>query len=109
VTGILRDFFADYNVSTVQLGTGHYGCVNKCRHRRTGKVYAVKSVDKSKVDRLDFLQREVYLLRKMNHRGIMQMVEYYEDADHLRIVTELYTGELLWPVTSRHVKRHDPS
>ena len=109
VTGILRDFFADYNVSAVQLGTGHYGCVYKCRHRRTGEVCAVKSVEKSKIERLDFLQREVYLLKKMNHRGIMRMVEYYEDADHLRIVTELYTGEFSQPVTSRHVKRQDPS
>merc|ERR1711966_154858 len=73
-------------------GTGHYGCVYKCRHRRTGEVCAVKSVEKSKIERLDFLQREVYLLKKMNHRGIVRMVEYYEDADHLRIVTELYTG-----------------
>jgi len=71
---------------------GHDGCVRKCRHRVTGELYAVKSVEKSKVRRLEHLRREVLLLRKTSHRGIVEMVDCYEDADHVRIVTELYTG-----------------
>jgi len=92
VTGIFRDISADYHVSSRVLGTGHYGCVRECRHRLTGNTFAVKSVDKSKARRLDHLRREVYLLKKMKHSGIINMVDYYEDADDLHIVTERYTG-----------------
>lgn len=92
VTGILRDISADYHVSSTVLGTGHFGCVRECRHRLSRKMYAVKTVNKSKSQRLDHLCREVYLLRKMKNRGIMKYVDCYEDVDDLHIVTELYTG-----------------
>jgi len=52
----------------------------------------VKSIDKTKIRRLDHLQREVYLLHKMDHVGIMKMVDCYEDAQFVHIVTERYTG-----------------
>lgn len=91
VTGILCDISADYHVFSTVLGTGHYGCVRECRHRATGRACAVKSVVKSKA-RLDHLRREIYLLKKMDHRGIVKMVECYEDAEYVHIVTERYTG-----------------
>jgi len=92
ITGILRDILADYDVFSTVLGKGHYGCVRECEHRRTRRILAVKSVEKSKIRRLDHLRREVYLLCKMKHHGIMKMVDCYEDAECVHIVTERYTG-----------------
>ena len=92
VTGYLSDISVDYQLSNTVLGKGHYGCVRECTHRVTRKRYACKSIDKSKIGRLDHLQREVYLLSKTNHNGIMRMVDCYEDADYIHIVTEKYTG-----------------
>jgi len=74
------------------LGSGHYGSVRECVHRNSRKWFAVKSIDKSKIGRLDHLQREVYLLSKMDHNGIMKMVDCYEDESCVHIVTEKYTG-----------------
>lgn len=86
------DIFDQYDVLPGILGTGHYGCVRNCQHRITGEKFAVKTIDKSKVVRLDHIQREVELLRSVNHPGIMRMVDCFEDAEYVHIVTERYTG-----------------
>lgn len=92
VTGVLREISADYHIFSTVLGKGHYGCVRECEHRRTRQIYAVKSVDKSKIRRLDHLKREVYLLSKMDHTSVMKMVDCYEDVRFVHIVTERCTG-----------------
>jgi serine/threonine protein kinase len=91
VTGVLRNISADYIISTV-LGKGHHGIVHKCKHRRTRRIYACKSIDKSKIRRLVHVQLEIHLLSQTNHHGIMKMVDCYEDAEHVHIVTELCNG-----------------
>lgn len=92
VTDGHSDIFCDYDVLPTILGTGHYGCVRECLHRSTGEKYAVKTIDKSKVGRLDHIQREIQLLRSIDHSGVMKMVDCYEDDDYVHIVTERYTG-----------------
>lgn len=92
VTGQYSDIFQHYNVCSQVLGTGNYGSVRECIRLSTGERFAVKTIDKSKVGRLDHLQREVELLRMMNHQSIMRMVDVFEDADHVHIVTDKYTG-----------------
>jgi serine/threonine protein kinase len=90
--GDYSDFFEDYDIYPTILGTGGYGCVRECLHRASGEKYAVKTIDKSKIERLDHIQREISLLGSMNHPGVMKMVDFYEDADYVHIVTEKYTG-----------------
>jgi serine/threonine protein kinase len=86
------NIFDEYIVLPTILGTGNYGCVRECQHRSTGQIYAVKTIDKSKVGRLDHIRREIQFLRSVNHSSIMKMVDCYEDADYVHIVTEKYTG-----------------
>mmetsp|Transcript_5991 Transcript_5991/g.13109 ORF Transcript_5991/g.13109 Transcript_5991/m.13109 type:complete len:439 (+) Transcript_5991:90-1406(+) len=111
VTGILSDISADYRIFSKILGRGHYGIVRECerlrgsstmpndngrnnqRDKRNRRIkLAVKSIDKSKIRRLDHLRREIQLLRKMNHRNIIKMIDCYEDAERVHIITERYTG-----------------
>ncbi|KAL7475203.1 hypothetical protein ACHAW6_001129 [Cyclotella cf. meneghiniana] len=92
VTGIRSNISEDYHVLPRVLGSGHYGSVRECVNRRDRQWYAVKSIEKSKIGRLDHLQREVFLLSRMNHENIINMVDCYEDEDHVHIVTEKYTG-----------------
>ena len=92
VTGQYSDILQDYEVSSQVIGTGNYGSVRECIRKTTGERFAVKTIDKSRVGRLDHLQREVELLRMMNHHSIMRMVDVFEDAEHVHIVTEKYTG-----------------
>ena len=92
VTGRLSDVSIDYIILPRVLGEGHYGKVRECVRRGTRLVFACKSIDKSKIQRLDHLQREVHLLSVMDHSGIMRMVDCYEDPEYVHIVTEKYTG-----------------
>ena len=92
----------DYDIIPTLLGKGHHGIVHECEHRRTRLVYACKSIDKSKIRRFDHVQREIHLLSQINHHGIMKMVDCYEDADRVHIITEKYTGGELFDKISEN-------
>lgn len=92
VTGVYANISDAYYISPNIIGKGHYGVVRECIHRATRQTFAVKSIDKSKIGRLDHLQREVYLLANIDHHGIMKMVDCYEDAECVHIITDKYTG-----------------
>jgi len=100
------DFFDDYDIYPTILGTGSYGCVRECLHRSTGEKYAVKTIEKSKVDRLDHIQQEIQLLRSIDHPGVMKMVDCYEDEDFVHIVTEKYTGGELFDKIIDHTTEY---
>ena len=102
VTGSLSNVLDDYVVFPIVLGEGRYGCVRECVHRSSRKTYACKSIDKSRIGRLDHLQREVNLLSEMDHKGIVKMIDCYEDADYVHLVTEKYTGGELFDTIIRH-------
>jgi len=103
VTGVLRDLSKDYDIDGKKvLGKGHHGIVRECINRRTRLTYACKSIEKSRIGRLDHLQREVDLLSQMNHKGILMIADCYEDAKYVHIVTELCTGgELFDKISSK--------
>ena len=92
--GTCTDFFEDYDLYPTILGTGGYAVVHECRRRQStdGETYAVKIIDKSKIGRLDHIQREISLLRTIDHPGIMKIVDFYENSNYVFIVTERYTG-----------------
>ena len=92
VTNSYSNILEEYHIFPNILGTGHYGCVRECVNKNTCHSYAVKSIDKSKIGRLDHLQREVSLLSQINHSSIMNMVDCYEDEHYIHIVTDKYTG-----------------
>ncbi|KAL7466729.1 hypothetical protein ACHAXS_007014 [Conticribra weissflogii] len=92
VTGCFADILADYHVFPRVIGSGHYGSVRECVNRRTRQVFAVKTIEKRKIARLDHIRREVSILKKMNHGNVMKMVDCYEDAEYVHIVTEKFSG-----------------
>ncbi|CAN0001482.1 unnamed protein product, partial [Phaeothamnion confervicola] len=75
-----------------ELGHGHYGVVRKCENRATGEILAIKTIKKAKVHRIELLKREIEILRTVEHPTIIQLVDVYEDDNHLHLVTELCTG-----------------
>eukprot|EP00956_Cyclotella_meneghiniana_P018809 scaffold31704_cov72-Cyclotella_meneghiniana.AAC.10 len=96
ITGVYSDINLDYIISSKILGSGRFGVVRECTHRKTGLNFAVKCVEKFKVGRLDYLQREVLMLSKMDHKHIIRMVDCYEDAQSVYIVTPQYHGGELY-------------
>lgn len=92
IMGRPSNILNDYIVFPTVLGTGHYGTVRECLHRQSGLSYAVKSIEKAKIQRLDHLRREVDLLASMEHSAVMRLVNVYEDMNYVHIVTEKCSG-----------------
>lgn len=89
VSGDVRE---KYRVDHSELGHGHYGVVRKCQNRQTKEYFAVKTIKKSKVGRLETLKREIEILKTMDHPNIIKLVDVFEDEKYLHLVTELCTG-----------------
>jgi len=60
--------------------------------RKTKEWFAIKSIRKSKVHKIEVLKREIEILKEVNHPNIIRFIEVHEDAQYLHIITELCTG-----------------
>ena len=79
-----------------ELGRGAGGIVHKARHLVTGDYFAVKCLEKKRVNTteegLDQLRNEIALMCEIDHPNIVRIREVYESEDMLYIVQELCTG-----------------
>lgn len=114
ITDALSDVREQYHVNPKELGHGHYGVVRKCQRRKTKEWFAVKSIKKSKVGKIEVLKREIEILKEVNHPNIIQLVDVFEDQKYLHLITELCTGgELFDRIISKtnsdegHFNEHD--
>ena len=92
ITDSLSDVRLKYHIQPKEIGHGHYGVVRKCMDRETKAWYAIKSIRKSKVGKVDVLRREVALLKECDHPNIIKLIEVHEDQKYLHLITELCTG-----------------
>jgi len=74
------------------LGKGNYGVVYRGREKKTGNMYAIKSIEKSKLKNLAFVRREIAILKEVDHPNIIKLHEVFEDDHKLHLVMELCTG-----------------
>ena len=80
-----------YKVEKKVIGEGHYGTVRRCQDRETMDWYALKTINKAKVHKVDYLRREIQILETVTHPNIINVVDIFEDDVNLQIVTELCT------------------
>ena len=84
---------------TKVIGYGVFGTVREALRvsstLTTGKdrVYAIKSIIKTKVERkLELLRRELEILKTVDHPHIIKLFEVYEDKKYLHLVMERCEG-----------------
>lgn len=93
ITGKFSDIGKKYRVDERVLGTGHHGSVRSCTNRITGQKYAVKTICKNdQAVKPGGLAREIMLLHEMKHESILQLVDVFEDAEYVHLVTHLCSG-----------------
>jgi len=93
ITGRYSDIKRRYRIDPQVLGTGHNGSVRECTDRRTGERFAVKSIHKGDPTvKSAGLAREILLLQEMDHDNVVRLVDVYEDADYVHIITDLFEG-----------------
>lgn len=92
ITDDLADVRKEYHINPKELGHGHYGVVRKCQNRTTKEWFAIKSIRKSKVGKIEVLKREIDILKEVDHPNIIRLKDVYEDKKYLHLITELCTG-----------------
>lgn len=87
-----------------KLGFGSFGYVLKALHLKTGKLYAIKIVNKVILNIQDdesrFL-REIEILYRLDHPNIVKMFEYFIDESNYYIVQEFIEGGDLFTIISQ--------
>jgi hypothetical protein len=86
-----------------ELGRGGFSIVVKATHKITKDVVAVKIIEKNQSEEeLQLLQREIDILKKLNHQNIISLKEVYDEKETIYLVMELVQGgELFDQIVSR--------
>ncbi|KAM3877031.1 serine/threonine-protein kinase 33 [Diretmus argenteus] len=77
-----------------KLGQGSFGVVCEATHIETQKKWAIKKVNKEKAgsSKVNLLEREVSILKQVNHAHIIHLKEVFETPKRMYLVTELCNG-----------------
>jgi len=75
-----------------ELGRGAFSVVKLAVENSTGKKYAVKIIQKSKVEQNVRLATEMEILKQVQHPNIISLKEIVDTKTCLYIITELVTG-----------------
>lgn len=90
-------FEAKYELREV-LGQGTSGLVKKCVNRKTGELFAVKTVRTGDTEILKAIKNEFLLQRELSHPNVVRVHELFYDpvTSHAKIVMELVNGVQLF-------------
>ncbi len=86
--------FADFIIRDEIVGSGAFATVKKAIERKTGKTFAVKIISKKKAltGALEGVSRELKILQKLHHPGIVALKAFYEDESSYYLVMEYVPG-----------------
>ncbi|CAD8057326.1 unnamed protein product [Paramecium sonneborni] len=92
---ILTQFKEDYTLEKI-IGKGNFAKVYQTINKETKKLYAVKVFEKPKIknsetDRIA-LVKEMTIMRKINHKGLILIHEVYEDDSNVYFILEYLEG-----------------
>jgi len=91
-----QDINQHYDIGK-QIGMGHFSCVYEATAKDTGLKYAVKVLDKDKMDEEErrAWKTETGIMRICSHPCIMDLIDMYEDKKSLYMVMPLMkSGDL---------------
>ena len=82
-------FEAKYQMGK-EIGRGGFSVVYEATNKETGKVVAVKVIDKKKQDdeQLVLLQREISIMKKLDHPNIVKLFDVYDEEKTISLVIE---------------------
>lgn len=75
------------------LGTGAFSQVRLAESKESGKMYAIKIIDKKALKgKEDSLENEIRVLKRLDHINVVKLLEAYESRTCVYLVMELVTG-----------------
>jgi serine/threonine protein kinase len=82
----------DYYTIGDVLGEGSYGIVKLGVCKISGATVAVKIINKSKLPKLEFVKREIEIIKFCKHENIVAYIDDYEDLENIYIIVEYLQG-----------------
>ena len=92
-----------------KIGEGHFGLVKKCIEKSSGKEYAVKIMNKSKIKDKDlkYLIQERNYMCLIKHPNIVSLIKDFEDEKNIYFVMEYFKGGDLSKYLSKIKKKKE--
>lgn len=75
-----------------QLGEGNFAVVKRATAKKGNGQVAIKIIDKSKVESMEEIQREIEIMQMVKHKNVIQLVEIFDEPKKMFLVMELVTG-----------------
>ncbi|CAK9030969.1 unnamed protein product [Durusdinium trenchii] len=97
-----------YKLEETTIGEGGFGSVHKAWDQALGTMRAVKRIEKSKALSLEDVNREIEMLRVMDHPNIVRLYATYEDERFLYLVMELCEGGELFDALAEATHLSEP-
>lgn len=94
--------FTDKFSLLMQVGTGTYGVVLRCRDEKSDKIVAVKALKLDTMKDPAAFVKEVAVARRLNHQNIVKLQEVFRDDNTLYLVMENLGGGDLKLILKRH-------
>ncbi len=90
--------------TTAELGTGTYGHVMKVKHRGTGKFYAMKAINVTRLEpkQISKLYAEISIMREVDHPHIVRLREVFYTKLQICIVMDLCKGGELFNLVTEN-------
>ncbi|KAG9511188.1 Myosin light chain kinase, smooth muscle [Fragariocoptes setiger] len=87
-----RDPKLDYTLGE-ELGRGRFGTVYRCTEKKTGLKLAAKFVCTRRREDRENVEREMDIMRSLQHRRLLQLYDAYDDGTkEMCLITELIQG-----------------
>ena len=97
-------FSTKYEISK-NLGKGAYGRVLEVRNKITGEFRACKQLPKIKISNIEKIQREISILKKVDHPNIIKLYEVFEDDKYIYLIMEQCKGGELFDKIINHIHK----
>ena len=87
------DFEENYEIGD-EIGQGHFAVVKKCINKKNKKEYAVKMINKQKLQKKDlgYIMQEKNYMKIIKHPNIVSLYEDFENEKFIFLVMEYYKG-----------------
>ncbi len=87
-----------------KIGEGSFGKVYRVKHRKTGAIYAIKSIDKLNKNNQEgkpYFRREIEIMYKIHHPNIVRLFGHFEDDANIHFVLEYIPKGNLFTILSK--------
>jgi serine/threonine protein kinase len=93
------------NKKPQNIGSGAFGDVYLAKHKKDGKLFAIKQMDKAKIIEtgatLDIIYREISIHRRIIHENIVTLYSHFEDDENFYLVMDYVNAGTLFNVIKK--------